>query len=666
VTAQPERPLLDLVADLERLLLPSPDYELDPKGDLLELRTGRRLRGDAIPDALARRDVALGKRAAQASVDTVPAASRFTVEIDRETGRVVVRPSFTGEAATFTFEELDHVPWDRRYFRRGDRFQRIDREGVATLRKETREMGGSDDGRALLFPASLVADVTRKLTLLGEVDESALAKRLRELVLSANVIERVPVPAALSASHTLREYQRHGLDWLDFLAANGLGGVLADDMGLGKTLQTLSVVARRIEVEGRRPSLVVCPASLLSNWRKDAAKFYPSLRVALVKGSRRRALYDQRLLDGEVDLLVASYETARADVDELRALSFRFLVFDEAQRFKSPSSKLWKAVKQLSGDCKLALSGTPVETRLRDLWAITAVALPGYLGSESQFERAYELTRDTAALAMRMKPFLLHRRKTTPEIAAELPPKIVMPSRECTMTRPQRALYDEYVEAAKPEIRKAVEAEEFKLTANVLATLTRLKQICGHPAVIGKESAGSGKFDEFLSLLGELLEDGENRVLVFSQYVSVVELLAAALAKRDVAPLTLTGSHDAATRDDAVEAFNDPLGPSRVLLLSLRAGGVGLNLQAANHVVHYDRWWNPAVERQAEDRAHRLGQRKTVVVHRFLTTGSIEERIEEILAEREDLIGEVLDEHESVRKTITREDLIAIFGLGTP
>jgi SNF2 family DNA or RNA helicase len=427
----------------------------------------------------------------------------------------------------------------------------------------------------------------------------------------------------------LRPYQREGVGWLHFLRTNGFGGILADEMGLGKTVQVLALF-RSLKGQWAHPALVVCPTSLVFNWEAEAKKFTPELRVLALHGADRTALFARIPAH---DLVVTSYALLRRDAEQYHGLEFDTVVLDEAQHIKNRQTQNAQAVKTIRAAHKLVLTGTPMENSVFDLWSIFDFLMPGYLGAAQDFRERYEIpiTRDKDAaaqrrLARRLRPFVLRRAKR--EVAADLPEKIEQIG-YCDLGEEQRAYYQQVLETGRREIIDAVNTNGVaKSRMLVLTTLLRLRQICcdvrllktGEP---GQSAPPSGKVELFHELIEETL-DGGHRALVFSQFTTMLGLLRQELTAQNIQCCYLDG----ATRDRAavVEKFqSDPTVP--VFLISLKAGGTGLNLTGADTVIHFDPWWNPAVEAQATDRAHRIGQRKVVTSYKLIARGTVEEKI---------------------------------------
>jgi hypothetical protein len=474
-----------------------------------------------------------------------------------------------------------------------------------------------------------------RVTVVAEGDLAALVERLRD-----GAGHDAPDLAGIAA--TLRAYQHRGVAWLQAMAGLGLGAVLADDMGLGKTLQSIALLSSRAT---DRPHLVVCPTSVVGNWERELARFAPHLPVLRHHGPGRAA-EPGAFTPGSVT--VTSYGLVRRDVELLAAVDWDTVVLDEAQQVKNHTSKAARAVRRLPARSRVALTGTPVENRLAELWAILDVTTPGLLGPFRRFRERYavpvERWGDTDAaerLRRIVAPFLLRRTKA--EVATDLPPKQEA-TVVCTLTREQATLYQAAVDRVFDE---GLTDAGIDRRGQILALLTALKQICNHPAQYlgerGRLAGRSGKLARTTEMLAEVAAAGD-RALVFTQYRGMGDLLARHLAGRlDVAEVPfLHGAVSAAARDAMVADFQSGRHPSPVLLVSIKAGGTGLNLTAATHVVHYDRWWNPAVEDQATDRAYRIGQTRAVTVHKLVTAGTVEERVADLLERKRALADAVV------------------------
>ncbi|WP_433798728.1 DEAD/DEAH box helicase [Actinomycetospora sp. CA-084318] len=465
-------------------------------------------------------------------------------------------------------------------------------------------------------------------------------------------LELLDDPPALEA--TLRPYQRRGVSWLAFLAGLRVGGVLADDMGLGKTLQVLALEAHeRVPDDGSLPpTLLVAPTSVVGNWQREAARFTPGLRVVVHHGAGR-ATGDLTAVLAAADLVVTSYGTLTRDVAELSRHRYHRLVLDEAQLVKNNRSRAARAVRTVDAEHRLALTGTPVENRLAELWSIMDAVNPGLLGSVTAFRDRYAVPierhgrSDVARrLQTTVRPFLLRRVKTDRTVVDDLPDKIETVER-CSLTAEQASLYQVVVDEMTETLSGLETAgrEGIERRGKVLAALTKLKQVCDHPALLLHDGSPlarrSGKLARVEEIVAEILAAGE-RALLFTQFTEFGDALAPYLARRfGVEVLWLHGGTTRRARDRMVESFQSDDGPP-LFLLSLKAGGTGLTLTAAQHVIHLDRWWNPAVEDQATDRAFRIGQKRTVQVRKLVCGGTVEERIDELIEGKRVLAGRVI------------------------
>ena len=512
------------------------------------------------------------------------------------------------------------------------------------------------------------AEAPGGLELAGVQAEGSVGEFLARLEGSGSLSERSP-PRGLTA--TLRPYQVRGFSWLCFLRDLGLGACLADDMGLGKTVQTLALLARDRE-EGRatKPVLLVCPTSVVSNWQREAARFTPGLPVLVHHGAARnkRAAFARAARDHA--LVVSSYALLTRDIEFLAEVAWGGVVLDEAQNIKNPETRQARAARALHAEFRIVLTGTPVENHVGDLWSLMEFLNPGLLGSQAAFKRRFFIPIQTRAdpetterLRRLTGPFVLRRLKTDRSVLSDLPDKQEMKV-FCSLTREQASLYTAVLDEASAAFARA---EGIQRRGLILATLMKLKQVCNHPAqFLGDQSAipgRSGKLALLEEVLGEVLEAGE-RALVFTQFAEMGAILRRHLQEyfgREV--LFLYGGVPKAQRDHMVERFQEEDLAPPLFVLSLKAGGTGLNLTRANHVVHFDRWWNPAVEDQATDRVFRIGQRRDVQVRKLVCAGTFEERIARMIEDKKALAEQVVGAGEGWLTELSNERLRELFAL---
>ncbi|MGK7890644.1 MAG: SNF2-related protein [Leptolyngbyaceae cyanobacterium] len=508
-----------------------------------------------------------------------------------------------------------------------------------------------------------------KLPVVDFEASGSLKELVNTLTIGNENVQPLPTPDGFQGE--LRPYQVRGMSWLQFLVQWGLGACLADDMGLGKTVQLIALLLHLKETDAlQRPILLVCPTSVLGNWEREAKRFGPDLRVQIHHGGDRAQGSTFAKSTQKLDLIITSYALVQRDAKTLRQVEWQGVVLDEAQNIKNAEAKQSKAVRELDSEFRIALTGTPVENRLAELWSIIDFLNPGYLGPRNFFQKRFavpiERYGDTTSLQQLrslVQPFILRRLKTDRTIIQDLPDKQEM-TIFCGLSEDQAQLYQTFVDQSMQEID---DAEGIARHGKILALLTRLKQVCNHPLLTDTTAKGkvkkattnvleqepdrfksvSGKLQRLEEMLEELLAEGD-RALIFTQFAEWGKLMQSYLAQqlgREV--LFLYGSTTKAKREEMVDRFqNDPKGP-RLFILSLKAGGVGLNLTRANHVFHYDRWWNPAVENQATDRAFRIGQTRNVQVHKFVCTGTLEERIHDIIESKKAMAEQVVGTGES-------------------
>ena len=471
-------------------------------------------------------------------------------------------------------------------------------------------------------------------------------------------------------SGALRPYQVRGYSWLSFLRQWGLGACLADDMGLGKTVQTLALIQRDWRAKGKRPVLLVCPTSVVNNWEKEAARFTPRLPLLVHHGPGRKRGAAFKKEAGKHAIVVSSYGLVHRDIKFLKDVPWGGVVLDEAQNIKNPETKQARAARSLEADYRVALTGTPVENNVGDLWSIMEFLNPGFLGSESEFKRKFfvpiQAERDPSA-AERLKritgPFILRRLKTDRSIISDLPDKLETKV-FCSLTKEQASLYASVLKEMEETLQ---DAEGIQRRGLVLATLSKLKQVCNHPAQLLGDNSGiagrSGKLVRLTEMLEEVIEVGD-RALVFSQFAEMGGLLQQHVQETfGLEALFLHGGAPKRQRDRMVERFQSESDGPQVFILSLKAGGTGLNLTSANHVFHFDRWWNPAVENQATDRVFRIGQTRNVQVHKFICAGTLEEKIDEMIERKKEIAEKVVGAGEGWLTELSNDDLKDVLAL---
>ncbi|HET9059782.1 MAG TPA: DEAD/DEAH box helicase [Acidimicrobiales bacterium] len=590
------------------------------------------------------------------------------------------RVTIAGEA--LTGEEIEQLAEAKRTIvRLRGKWAHVDPALIARARQRRERMMSALEALAAIMAGQLVVD-GETVPVLAEGALASLVERVRAAAEGGTTAFVTP----RGFVGELRPYQERGVAWLHQMCELGLGACLADDMGLGKTVQVIGLHLLRQARPDRPPgrpvkgrseqraktaqppggestTLIICPTSLLGNWAREFNRFAPGVTV-------RRFYGPERTLDGlrSADVVLTTYGVARRDRDMLRERRFSLVVADEAQHAKNPYSDTARAIRSIGGTNRVALTGTPVENRLSELWSILDWTTPGLLGPLERFRQQVaipvERRRDpevTERLARTVRPFLLRRKKTDPAIAPDLPARI-MTDRVVSLTEEQVTLYE-------AEVREALEAIRAKKGIQrqglVFRLMTALKQICNHPAQYlhqaGPVAGRSGKLAALEEILGIVLEEGDS-ALVFSQYVEMGALIEARLGQLGIRTAFLHGSLSARRRDELVTEFQSGAVP--VFLLSLKAGGVGLNLTRASHVIHYDRWWNPAVEDQATDRAHRIGQDRLVQVHRLVAEGTLEDRIAELLDKKRDLAEAVIGGGEAWIAELSDDELADLVKLG--
>jgi superfamily II DNA or RNA helicase len=580
-----------------------------------------------------------------------------------------LRLTFESEGVAVTQDELGKcLAEGRRYVRLADgSFARIDAEKVREVLLRQAEILATGGGQGGKLPLSQAGRIQELLDQVGRANIADSAKELFAKLKDIEEIKGAKKPRTLKAQ--LRPYQEQGFHWLWFLHEIGSGGVLADDMGLGKTVQTLALLlavkAEDQKNEDRKKpfkALIVAPTSVVTNWMKEIEKFAPSLSHVVWHGGDRKERMDEL---EDADVILTSYALLRRDEEMLAKLDLRYAILDEAQNIKNPLSATARAAKRLKSDRRLALSGTPIENRLSEIWSIFDFVSPGLLGPLDKFEERYSRPIDAGdqkagtRLRATIHPFILRRTKA--EVAKDLPEKIESDN-FCELAGEQAALYAAVLKEVRAQVMGEVERQGLARShIQILAGLTRLRQAACDPRLLGLPREFGDEDSGKLIALRELIQTcvaGGHRALVFSQFVSMLTLIRRALDEDGVAYEYLDGSTK--DRQERVENFQDDNGPP-VFLISLKAGGSGLNLTAADTVIHFDPWWNPAVEDQATDRAHRIGQTKIVNTYRLIAKGTIEEKIIELGGKKRELVGVVLSEDAGGAKKLTKTDLEDLF-----
>ena len=535
-----------------------------------------------------------------------------------------------------------------------DHYVLIDREENAKLINKVKNPKITDLNKMEILHAALSSQI-------DDYDfdyDEAFANILKDLTKT----EEVPPPESLQG--VLRPYQERGFKWLHTNIKKGFGCCMADDMGLGKTIQVISFILKQKELgELKYPALVVCPTTLLGNWVKEIQSFAPSLKTSVYHGIERQ-------LDTKADVIITTYAILRIDIEQVKKQKWSMMIIDEAQNIKNPDTSQTQAVKQIKAETKIAMTGTPVENKLTELWSIFDFINRGYLGSIRDFQKGYAIpiekfkqTNRAEKLRMAISPFILRRLKTDKSIISDLPEKVVL-NEYCYLTKTQAALYQSVLDNLMSDISKL---NGINRRGMIFKLITALKQICNHPyqylktGDISKDV--SGKADKLVSITKQILENDE-KTLIFTQYKEMGNILSTILNDElGVNPLFFHGSLNTNQREELIKDFQDNK-DSNVMILSLKAGGTGLNLTAATNVIHYDLWWNPAVEDQATDRTYRIGQDKNVMVHRFVTLGTFEEKIDEMINNKKDLANVAVFEGEKIITELSDEEIYQIFSLG--
>ena len=566
-----------------------------------------------------------------------------------------------GEPLEEILELMEALSRRRRYFRlKSGEFLDLNDlaewQEMASAIYEAAQRDGAESGKETLelraYRAWYLSSMLENCKVPIQMDESV--RRVAESLTEGGIETAVP---PLAPGLSLRDYQRRGYEWMYALDRMRMGGILADDMGLGKTVQVIALL--QAEREEGRTSLVVSPTSLTYNWLSEIRRFAPNLSAVILNGTaaQRADMIRHITENGDVDVAITSYPLIRRDIDLLKEYRFRFLILDEAQNIKNAGSVAAQAVKQLQGDTRFALTGTPMENGVGELWSLFDFVLPGYLPGYGSFLRRYQDGENSEDLLRRIRPFLTRRLKQ--EVLEELPDKMEITLR-ARMTPEQSQIYRAALERLRPRVNELMESKGAERSRiEVLSAITELRQICCHPSLVMNEyRGGSGKEELLLEILPEMIGNGR-RILLFSQFTSMLKILRCRLEENGFSTLYLDGDTPAGDRLNLTERFNG--GEAQIFLISLRAGGSGLNLTGADLVIHYDPWWNPATEDQATDRAHRIGQQKKVQVIRLVTGESIEEQVVELGGRKKALFERLITPGESVLSALTEQDIRGLF-----
>lgn len=553
---------------------------------------------------------------------------------------------------------LQSIVEKRRYYRLADgAFISVEDREYHTINQLLIELKASKEElkqgnfRRHAFRGLQVVDLVEN----GDLKLLKYGKNFRKLLQDFRNPELIEVDLPKSLNAHLRDYQKFGFIWMKVLANYKLGGILADDMGLGKTIQSIALIASEIE-EGKSiaPTLIVTPSALIYNWKNEFSKFSPNIVVKIIEGlpEERKAILNDLEKN---DVVITSYPLIRQDIGFYREINFDILILDEAQAIKNPSTKISKAMLQLNANKRFALSGTPIENSIVELWSIFQVILPGSFSNKSAFVKT-----DYEVISRMVHPFILRRLKK--DVLKELPDKIetVLISE---LTREQKEIYLVYLEKIRNDTRESIERDGFnKNRIKILAGLMRLRQICNHPALFLENYTGkSSKLEQLIELVEENLANNQ-RMLIFSQFSSMLKMIKERLYKEGYSCFYIDGDTPAKERFSMAEEFNTE-NSKEIFLVSLKAGGVGLNLTGAETVILFDLWWNPAVEEQAAGRAHRIGQKKVVQVIRLISNGTIEEKIYQLQQEKKELIDKVIKPDEEMFISLTEEDILDILNM---
>ena len=616
----------------------------------------------------------------------VEAAVSFQMDIVESDGRSLLHldPTYNHARFQFSHQEMADLirsgdPWARR----GQSWVKTDWPSFARVAQEARDLRLERDGNGFVFPAAVREQVLPIFSAIGSVEHSRAYSAFVAKLADFTRIEEVPTPANLRAGVTLRPYQQHGFNWLAFLQRFGLNGILADDMGLGKTIQTLVAIERTREV-GRSgsPVLIICPTSVVHNWRAEIDRFLVRSQVVVLQGATRNAaakqvaaMANKKSSGWEHTYVITSYDIAVRDLHQLSAVPWLYVVVDEGHHIKNPTAQRTQAVKKIHGQHKLVLTGTPIQNGLMELWSLFDYAMPGYLGTQTEFGKTYgsagsiDWQSVREQLTTRIRPFVLRRLKK--DVARDLPEKLTI-DHEVELTRLQVQLYKDYLDSdAYKKMLNEIDTNGIgRSHTHIFTILGKLRSICNHPVLVNEDwSMAHVKAEDSakLAYLEELLDEvvaGEHRALLFCRSTRMHQILERFLNEWGIEFLQLTGDTPTDRRQRLVDQFNSS--PDITVFLLSMAGSSGINLTSADTVIFYDHDWNPANDAQAMDRAYRIGQKKDVTVYRLVSKGTIEERILERQRAKQNLADEVIGADAAGFKDLTKEDLMGLFVLDGP
>lgn len=616
-----------------------------------------------------------------------PSSLEFRLNIVESDGKALLHldPIYSHERFRLNHTEVEQaIASKKNWVRRPGTWVHVDEERYSEVTKSAGKLDLRRSGDGYSFSAANRERVLEIFSRLGSIRQSEVYADFLAKLHDFERIEEVPLPENLRPTIRLRTYQQHGLNWLAFLQRYTLNGILADDMGLGKTLQTLTVIERARELgQSQLPALIICPASVMLNWRSEIQKFLQRSDVVIYHGSSRygflpriREAASPRNRSRQSFYVITSYDTARIDCDDLNRIPWLYVIVDEGHNIKNPDAQRTRAIKTIAGQHKLALTGTPIQNKLEELWSLFDFAMPGFLGNRSSFRQRYSSGNRVdwpaveQSLKPRIKPFYLRRLKS--DVAKDLPDKIIVDTR-VELKSKQVKLYKQAISGT--EYRKLVDELNSKGVGrsqpHILAVLTKLRNICNHPLLLADDCEpsdaqieDSGKLDHLQELMEEIVE-AEHRALLFSQSTRVLDIVEHHFAEWGVRSLRIDGSTSPIQRAALAQEFNSNA-EIHCFLLSTKAAGTGLNLTGADTVIFYDHDWNPANDNQAMDRAYRIGQTRNVTIYRLISKGTIEEKILERQKQKQTLADVVIGSDELGFKDLTKEELLDLFRLEEP